>query len=177
LAKSATAKRVSREVYKVGEQLAEWEAIKKLIDSDDLDEQTLLDTLEGATELHEAIAAIGENMLELKAMEAGLASTIANMTARKQRFTSQYEKLRAVVASAMDTAEIDSIPTPAFTFSIARYGPKPLVTDENAIPAKFWKAGKPTLDRKALAEALDDKEKIPGATLDNGSFGITMRSK
>jgi hypothetical protein len=47
--------------------------------------------------------------------------------------------------------------------------------EEADIPAEFWKAGDPKLDRKALAEALKEGRSVPGVALSNQAPSLTVR--
>ena len=50
-----------------------------------------------------------------------------------------------------------------------------IVTDEDAIPAEYWRTPAPTVDKAALAKAMRDGARIPGAVLRNGEPGLTIR--
>jgi Siphovirus Gp157 len=52
-----------------------------------------------------------------------------------------------------------------------------LILDEAILPAKFWKAQDPKLDKKAVLDALKAKEDVPGASLSNGGETISIRVK
>lgn len=162
------------------------------------------DTIEGETKLHEQIAALVASIAEDEALADGVKALVDNLGARKRRFEGRAELKRTLVASAMEIGELKKIETPAGTVSLKPVPPKLVPTEEAEIPSQFWKAGDPTLDRKALgdalkarAAALSDAQKIedaeeravaiaaaeaahppiPGATLSNGSTTISIRSK
>jgi len=58
----------------------------------DLDEETLADTLEGITNLHDILAELVRSALEDEALSAGLSTRLAEMRARLQRLGDRAEK-------------------------------------------------------------------------------------
>lgn len=143
----------------------------------DADDGLLIDTIEGETSLFEAMDKIMARMTEDKALVVGIDQIIADLTTRKTRVETRIEHDRALIEQAMMTADLDKIERPAGTLSLTKRAPKLVVTDEADIPADFWKAGKPTLDKKALAEALKDGATVAGAVLSNSAPSLTIRVK
>lgn len=168
------------------------------------DPDFIRDVIEGQTELHEQIGALVASIAEDEALAEGVKRLMDDLGARKKRFEARAEVKRAMVASAMEIGELKSIKTPAATVTVTPVPPKLVPTDESEIPSRYWKSGEPTLDRKALGDALKaraaalaDAQKIedpdvraaaleavdvmwppiPGATLSNGSTTISIRSK
>jgi hypothetical protein len=84
---------------------------------------------------------------------------------------------RTLIAKAMELAEIKKREAPAGTVSLKRVPPCAIITDESAIPSRFWKAQAPKLDKAAVSHALrDEGVDIPGATLSNGTLTIAIRT-
>jgi|ERR1700680_297607 len=137
------------------------------------DVEARADAVEGQTELLEAIERGIMRVAEIEAMEAGLDSMLENLKARVSRLSKQKENLRTSLAVAMELSERKRIETAAGTIVLKAVPPKVEITDEAAIPSRFWKAQDPKLDKKLLTEALKAKEIVPGATLGNG--GITVQ--
>ena len=88
----------------VSEQLAEWQGLRRQLDAPDIDPQTMLDTLEGATDLHEALIDVAKEVMEREAANVGLSSLIADLQDRKRRNESTADALRTIILQAMDTA-------------------------------------------------------------------------
>ena len=167
-----------RIVKKIGDQLADHARIRAvLIDQYDLDAETLADTLEGATDLPEALLAAAEQIGEYDIMLAGLTEYIAGLTARKSRLTRSKETLRTVILQAMDKADIETVTGPAMTLTARTTPAQPIIMTESDIPSRFFTSQPPTLDKKALGESLRNKEAIPGATLSNGGLSLAVRVK
>lgn len=139
------------------------------------DADIIRDTIEGETDLHEAIAEVLAMVTEAEVIEAGLKEKIAQFTARKSAVEKRIDSLRAIIGQAMVIGEIKTLPLAEATLSIADTAPKAIITDEAQIPARFWKPQDPTLDKRALNEAVKAGEEIPGVTRSNGSVSLKVR--
>ena len=88
--------------------------------------ETLLDTLEGITNLHEMIAAVIRSALVDEALQAGLRTRIEDMRQRLTRLAERGLKKRQLALEAMNEAGLKKLEQPDFTAS-ARLGAPPLV--------------------------------------------------
>lgn len=164
-------------ISKIGHELADYARVRAALEGrGDLDAKTLADTLEGATDLPEAILAASEQIGEYDAMLAGLSTHIADLTARKSRLTNSRETLRTVILQAMDRAGIETITGPACTLVARKTPPQPIIGNEADIPADYWQAMPPKLDKDMLALALAEGP-VPGVSLSNGGLSLTVRIK
>ena len=92
----------------------------------------------------------------------------------------RVERVRALIERAMVTLDLPTLRLPTATLSVAKRKPGLVVTDESAIPTRFYvqpDPPPPKLDKRALLQALNDNEAIPGAALDNGSISLTVRRR
>lgn len=158
-------------------ELARYREVAAVLSSEDLDEQTLLDTLEGATDLHECLLALDEANIEDEILLEGLSAKIAQLDARRSRIKQAIESRRGLILVCMENAELQQVKGPCATISVRKTPPALQITDEAAIPSAYWKAQDPKLDKKAVKEALDRKEAVPGAALDNGGVSLTIRRR
>lgn len=144
------------------------------------DEDVIRDMLEGETDLHEIIAKALESIEDDQVMVDGCAARIDALSERKGRMARRIVEKRTLIEQAMEIAELKSVLTPIATVSIRNVLPAMVIQDEAQVPARFWKAQDPKLDRKALKEALDAleaDETIPGVTFGNGGVSLTIRRK
>jgi hypothetical protein len=142
------------------------------------DDVLLLDMIEGETNLLEDIDAVLGRMAETRVMIAGLETVTADLDARKRRFEERLKFDKTLIEQALMIAEIDvKIERPMATLFMSARAPKTEITTESDIPAEFWKAGEPALDKKALADALKAGRGIPGAVLSNAAPSLTIRVK
>lgn len=141
------------------------------------DADAIRDTIEGETDLHEAIASVMEAITEDQIAIEGLTSMIGTMQERKERLSNRIDRRRTLIEQAMLIGGLQMLPLPDATLSIKTTPRQVEVFDESAVPAEYWKAKDPALDkaalRKALTDAAESGETIPGAML--GDPGITLQ--
>ncbi len=139
------------------------------------DEDLARDMIEGETDLVEIVGAIAAHEGEDKSLLEGIKHFKDELDARAKRIGARIESRRALLGSALEIAGRQSIETPTGTVSLIKVAPKAIVTDESEIPTRFWKAAAPSLDKKALNDALKSGEEIPGATLSNGGISVAIK--
>lgn len=142
------------------------------------DDILILDMVEGETGLFEAIDALLGRMSESRVMVAGLDTVIADLETRKRRFEERVKFDKTLIEQALMIAEINQkIERPMATLFLSNRAPKVEIATESEIPAEFWKVGDPTLDKKALGDALKAGRDVPGAALSNAAPSLTIRTK
>lgn len=140
---------------------------------DDMD--CLRDTIEGQTGLLEAIGAVMAQITEDEILITGLSIMTETQEARKARLQDRIGRLRSAIEQALVLAELPTLALPDATVSLKTTPRKIEILDEAVIPAEFFKASDPTLDKKALKAALTEGRAVPGATLDNGGITLQIR--
>ena len=151
---------------------------RRLLEADpDIDERTLADTLEGATDLREAIASVIRSALEDETLATALAARIEKMKARLARLEATAQKKRDIALAAMEEADIEKLLEPDFTVSIRSVGPSVVITDQQAIPEWFWIPQPAKLDKRRLLETLKAGEAVLGAELSNSKITLAIRTK
>jgi hypothetical protein len=150
----------------------------KLVDVyPDLDDETIRDTLEGVTTLHELIAQLIRSALFDKTLQTALRTRIEEMRARLARLAERGLKKRQLALEALNEAGLRKLEQPDFTAS-ARLGAPPLVvTSEQSIPEEYWIPQLPKLDRQTLTCDLRRGDEIPGACLGNAAPILVVRTK
>ena len=156
-------------------QLHEYLREKLLKEFPETDEETLSDTLEGLTDLHDKLAAVIRSQQEDRVFSGALKARIQEMKERHDRIEYRVTKKRDLVATVMDRAGIAKISEVDFTASL-RPTPCPVVvSDEREIPESYWKAQAPKLDKRKLAQDLAADQVVPGACLGNGGVTVSVR--
>src|SRR3974377_1622938 len=84
----------------------------------ELDEQTLTDTVEGLTDLHEILAAIVRAALADEALATGLKGRIAEMQERLERLQERAAKRRQIVKDTMVELDLKKLTAADFRGSI-----------------------------------------------------------
>ena len=140
-----------------------------------LDEQTLADTVEGLTDLHEILAAVVRAALADEALASGLKCRISEMQGRLERLQERAAKRRQIAKDAMVELDLKKIAAPDFTISLRPGMPALVVLNEDAVPSIYWQPGEPRLKRQQLASDLKDGTEVAGATLSNPEPVLSVR--
>ena len=141
-----------------------------------LDPDFLSDLAEGQTNLFEAIDMLLHDDLGDRALIEGLKFVLTDLEARKTRLEARIEHRRALFEQALLILERKSLERPTATITLSARAQALVITDESLIPSTFFRA-KPTLDRKALKDALERGEAPTGAYLSNGPMTLTIRRR
>ena len=142
-----------------------------------LDEQTLVDTVEGLTEVHEILAAIVRAALADEALATGLKGRIAEMQERLERLQERAAKRRQIFKDTMVELDLKKLTAPDFRASVRPGMPALLVIDEAAVPSIYWEPREPRLDRQGLLAELKQGAEITGVTLSNPEPVLSVRTK
>ena len=142
------------------------------------DDQALIDTLDGMSDLKEMLVWAARRVKELQAQSAGLKDYIGELRVRQERIDGSAERLRECIAIAMLESGETSIKDAAVTLS-ARIGPSKVhITNELELPEGYMRAKTTyTPDKEAIRAALDAGHPVQGAQLTNGQPTLTLRVK
>ena len=142
-----------------------------------LEEDWVLDTLEGITDLHEMIAAVIRSALVDEALHAGLRVRLDDMKERLSRLEFRASKKRELALHAMSEVGLAKLEQPDFTASTRAGSPALIVVSEQTIPEAYWLPQPPKLDRQGLLGELKRGAAIPGAELSNPKPVLMVRTK
>jgi hypothetical protein len=143
----------------------------------EIDFETLRDTLEGITDLHEMIAAVIRSALVDEALHLGLRSRIDDMKERLSRLELRASKKRQIALEAMSEVGLSKLEQPDFTASARAGSPALVVIAEETIPEAYWLPQPPKLDRQAILGELKRGIEIPGAQMGNLKPVLSVRTK
>ena len=142
-----------------------------------IDEQTLADTVEGLTDLHEIVSAIIRSALADEALILGLKCRISDMQGRLDRLADRASKRRQIAKDVMVELGLKKLNAPDFTASIREGTPSLMVIAEDAVPSIYWQPSEPRLKRQELAYELKQGAEIPGVTLSNPEPVLSVRTR
>lgn len=142
-----------------------------------IDEQTLADTVEGMTNVHEILTAVIRAALADEALATGLKCRIGDMQGRLDRLEDRAAKRRQIAKDVMVELDLKKITAPDFTASIRPGMPALVVLDENAVPSIYWQPGEPRLKRQQLTSDLKEGTEVTGATLSNPEPVLSVRTR
>ncbi|MPZ24688.1 MAG: hypothetical protein GEU28_14440 [Dehalococcoidia bacterium] len=141
------------------------------------DEETLLDTVEGLSDLDEVISEVVRSRLEDIALAEALQRRRDEMQERLARLRTRADKKKALIVEALEQSGLKQIRREDFTLSLRPGTPGLAVIDEAAIPAAYWRPQPAKLDRQALLTALKAGAAVPGAALGNAAPTISLRTR
>ena len=142
-----------------------------------IDEQTLADTVEGLTDLHEILTAVIRAALADQALVIGLEGRIGEMEARRDRLQDRAAKRRQIAKDVMVDLDLKKLSAPDFTASIRPGPPALMVIDEAAVPSIYWEPREPRLNRQGLVTDLKQGAEIAGVALSNPEPVLSVRTK
>src|SRR3974377_2196798 len=148
----------------LGPEVPKYQLLKQrlLTNYPNLDEETLADTLEGITDLHEMIAAVIRSALVDEALHAGLHFRLDDMKERLSRLELRDTKKRQLALEAMSEVGLSKLEQPDFTVSARAGSPALVVIAEDRIPEAYWLPQPPKLDCQAILGELKRGMEIPG---------------
>jgi hypothetical protein len=141
------------------------------------DHDTLTDTLEGITNLHEMIAAVIRSALVDEALQAGLRTRLEEMRRRLERLEGRGAKKRQLALEAMCEVGLKKLEQPDFTASARSAPPSITIMSEGLVPDPYWVPQPPKLNRQALLADLRRGAEIPGVQLGNPKPTLAVKTK
>ncbi len=143
----------------------------------DIDDETLFDTLEGATSLNEAIGAIVRSAVDDESLAEALKARVDSMRERLSRIQHTASNKRLAALEAMEQVDLKKIVEPDFTISVRPGSPGVVVTCDDTIPDAYKVPQSPKIDRRKILDALKGGADIPGAVLSNIQNTLSVRTK
>lgn len=171
---------VDRQIFdRLPSELAHYNALRDMLLAElpGLDTETLADTLEGETNLHEMLAAIVRSALDDEALVDCLVKRLQDMKARRDRLRLRADRKRALVLRVMSEASLMKLVAPDFTLSVRSGSPSLEVVVEALVPEAYWKPQPPKLDRQALVGDLKTGLAIDGVRLAPGQPHLAIRTR
>jgi len=141
------------------------------------DEQTLADTVEGLTNLHEIVQAVIRAALADEALARGLKCRISDMQGRLDRLQDRASKRRQIAKDMMIDLDLKKLNAPDFTASICEGTPSLMVINEEEVPSIYWQPSEPRLKRQELAYELKQGAEIEGVALSDPEPFLSVRTR
>ena len=143
----------------------------------DLDQDTLLDTLEGATDFREALAAVIRSALDDECLCAALHGRVEDMRARLARLQRRAASKRQAACENMLAADVHRLQEADFTASLRRGPPAVDLVSPDDLPIEYLVPQPPKPDKRAILEALSRGALVPGAVLAEPKTSLSVRSQ
>ena len=150
-----------------------------LVQFPELSEDDVLraDMIEAETEMHEFLRDVETRRREAATMAGAIASNIADLELRQQRFERREKSMRALAYKVLEAAEVTKpIELPEATYSIRKGTPKVIVTDESLLPDNLCRI-KREPDKTKIKELLTSGSPVKGAELSNAEPTLSISTK
>ena len=138
------------------------------------DDKTLLDMLDGLSDLQNICKRMLRVALLREAMAEGIKEHLDKLKSRQDRLNWGAERIRDMVQSAMNEAGIASLKAD-FTATLSPRKPSVIITNSNEIPPAFMRI-KSEPDKALIKSAIDRGETVPGTTMSNTGKTLTVRT-
>ena len=126
-------------------------------EEEELDEQTLQDTLEGLDGEIEAKAdGYAKVITQLGLDAAGLKNEIERLFVRKKKIENNIDSMKRTLQFAMEATGKKKFKTQLFSFGIQKNPASLKIDDPTKIPAGFFIPQEPKIDNAGIKQALKD---------------------
>lgn len=148
-----------------------------LMDAYGDDDQLLLDTLEGETDLYELVSHLLNGIERDEGDVKILAEQVADRSLRSKRAANRIKARREAIAALMEAAGLETLKLPEATVSWRMTAPKLAVNDSLAVPDEYT-AIKRVPDKAAIDAAFAVDGELPNwLTVDPARPSIIVRRK
>ena len=139
------------------ELTSEYLQLLDMLEDPDMDEQTILDTLEGVGgELEEKADGYARVMRQMDADAAAIRAEEERLHNRRKSLENRSAWLKERLQNVMEITGKKKFKTELFSFSIQKNPPRVVITDESRIGHDFKIPQPPKIDTKAIKDALNE---------------------
>ncbi|MBC6360546.1 siphovirus Gp157 family protein [Lactobacillus apis] len=144
------------------------EAIKKIADRDDIDQQTLKDTLDSLKLTRDAKLDGLAGLIERDTADIDfLTNKIKQLTEQKKQRQNQKENLLRYMTEVIDNAGIKELHTEHYILKPRSFRQKTVISDESKLPEVYRvKKEVVSIDKQKLYNDMKDGNEVPGAHLE-----------
>jgi hypothetical protein len=140
------------------------------------DYELLESAIDGETDFERVVEVIAEEYLDALSMKGAIADRMESLKERSARFGKKAETIRSLAFDLMQAADRPKVELPIATLSIRKGVSSVVVDDVDALPQGFTRTEVVPL-KTELKKALEAGEAIPGARLEIGPQGLSVRTK
>lgn len=151
----------------------DYRAIAEHLADTQADEQAVIDTLEAeAWPLELKAQNTAYAIKNLEATAEAIKAAEKDMADRRKAIEKRAANLREYVKTCMEIAQMSKIECPHFALTIKKNPSGVEIFEQALVPVKFLRTPEPpppSIDKKAVAEAIKAGEEVPGAMLTQGT--------
>lgn len=151
--------------------------LQEMMEDESVDQSVILDTMEGLTgEIEEKAESYGKIIRGLEEDVNGIKEETVRLEQKKKSLERNIGFLKRSLEKSMIAMDKKKIKTPLFIFSVQKNAPSLEIINENDIPAEFWVAQEPKLDKKSLLVAVKESpKKFEGIATTKQSESLRIR--
>ena len=143
---------------------------------EEFDAATFFDTLDGETNIGDLIETLILSKADAEANQIGAKKVADDFTARVNRMAHRQKSISTVLGRILDAMGEKKIVHQLATISRTKPRESVVVFDEKEVPTQLCKTVV-TPDKAAIKKQLEAGEAVPGARLEKGAAGLTIRIK
>ena len=140
------------------------------------DEDCFLDTLDGETDSMDVLGKLIQERQEIQANEEAVKALAKTYQERAARLSDKADAISQTIGHLLDAIGTKKVAHPLATVSRTKPRQKVFVTNPDEIPTQLMRV-KSTPDVAAIKKQLDAGEYVPGAEIQLGNPGVTVRVK
>jgi len=149
--------------------------IQRLLEMDDIDDETRSATMEGLDySMEQKVASCGLYLEGLRAEAQMVEAEAERLDNRVVALNRKAHHLRAYMLFQMRRVNLDKVKTPLITVSVQQGRMGIVIDDAAAIPDEFVKIERKVM-RTEIARQLESGNPIPGAHMARGESFLTIR--
>lgn len=141
------------------------------------DDEARLLSIESETPAIEYLSTLEQRRQEAATMAGAIASRIAELELRQERFVKQEKGCRSIAYKIMEAARLPKVVLPEATYSITKGRERVEIADEGSVPPVFCHPPVLKPDMKKIKAALDTGERFNWATVVTGEPNLSVRTK
>lgn len=138
------------------------------------DPECLLDTIDGLTDTTEQITTLVRSAVEDENLVEELEIYMSRLRDRKSWLEHRAKKKRAIALHAMQEIDVKHITAPDMNIGVRFVPPAVVIVNEDLIPFSFLRIRKEP-DKALIKDELKHGRTVPGATLGNGNFTLSVK--
>ena len=138
-----------------------------------VDYTAMLEGLEGA--IGDKLDGYCKIIRTLEAEAQALKEEAQRLSQRKASLENNVTRIKEALKGGMMRLGMDKHKSPLFTVSITKPRDRVEVTNIAAVPSEFIKQAEPTVDKKAVMDAIKGGGQVPGVNIVQGETGVTIR--
>ena len=143
---------------------------------DDFDAQAFWDTLEGETDVHEIMEGLIINRVRAQADAKAAKEVASDFSEREKRLNARADACAKAMGVLLDATGQRTMPHALATVSRTKGRPQVVIDDGDLVPMNLCVTDvRP--DKTAIKEKLVAGKKVPGARLETGPDGVSVRIK